>query len=191
MRLNLYAAIALASVLAIPRIAAADTIDDFTLVGGGYTITFSEPATGVTQDHYHAVFLNDPVIATVNGVPGAAGNIQILATFLSGIPSVVLSLPTLNLALDGPLIDTYVSVPINDPTIQFPDYPDDLVVTLTPGSYGLESENASLYGPPPVFSLTITPEAATTAATPEPGTLWLLSTGLAGGLAGLRRPSVG
>ena len=171
----------LATTFLAPRTAAATVVDDFLLTGDGYTITFSEPSTGLTMDHPHGVYLGESVSATVNGVPGVTGNIQILANIIN-LPSVVLSLPGFPVTgLYGPLIDTYVVVPISNPT---PTYPDNLLLTLVPGSYtlsGLDNQYNTVN-----FNLTITQESTPT-PTPEPGTLALLSTGLAGAFAMRRR----
>ena len=183
MKRTLLGTAALLASLALPSIAAADVVDDFSLVGDGYTITFSEPATGITPDHPHGVYLTDSVLATINGGPGTSGSIQILANVLPTLPSLVVSIPGFPVdAIYGNLVDTYTVVPISNPT---PFNPDDLQLTLTPGTYSFTGEDTSTSDFVD-FSLTITQEPST-ALTPEPGTFALLSTALACGGITLRR----
>lgn len=181
--------VALATALALPSIAAADVIDDIKVVGDGYTVAFSVPAIGVTPDHPHGVYLADSTLMTINGYSGA-GSVQFLSNHtLFNLPTVILYLPVFSqlpsapslLPLDGPAVDTTVVVPSSDP-----NYADYLQLTLIPGVYPFQNQNGAI-GVDPNFTLTITQEAATSAATPEPGTLALFSTGLVCGWGVLRR----
>jgi hypothetical protein len=56
--------------LLVPTIAHADTIDDFTLVGQGHTITYSLPNSAIVMNHLHAVVLFASAPATIDSVPG-------------------------------------------------------------------------------------------------------------------------
>lgn len=182
MQLNLLAFTVSAFLLALPKMATADVIDDITVVGSGYTITFSVPATGVTPDHPHAVYLTDSTVMTINGYSGT-GSAQFMSNITVVEPyTVILDLPAIPqlsslpsvLSLSGPPVDTTVILPTSNPIPV--NHPDDLQLTLVPGVYSFQNAFAGI-GSNPNVTITITPEATPAAATPEPGTLALLFTG--------------
>jgi hypothetical protein len=176
----------LASGFTLPIAAHADTIDDFTLVGQGHTITYSLPNSAIVMNHPHAVWLNASAPATIDGVPGynVLGEYY-LPGFPSGtIPSIVLSVPSSinggNLALFGPsVLQVSEVIPIDDPSDV---HPNDLLVAFVPGTYDLRTILGS--APFPSYTLTIGAESA---STPEPSTFALLGTGLLGAIAAVRR----
>jgi hypothetical protein len=178
----------LAAALILPLTAHADTIDDFDLVGGGYTITFSLPAsfTAPNPSHQASVVLAN-IPSSVNGVSGSSVNMGFYLPnfpFRSGIDFAIT--PPLSggapgtfdeFALTGP--DVIQLLPGTTPTFTAAEF--------LPGTYSLpqffNGVPEDTQGGIP-FVLTITPEAA--AATPEPSTLVLLGTGVLG-LASLAR----
>ena len=180
----------LATLFAFPLAAHADAIDDFTLTGGGHTITFSEPASTIIMDHPHIVYLTENASSTIDGV---AGYTDLAAFFLPfpNTPEMTLTVPTF-IDASGELtfynsatMLSYVVLPVPFPTFA---YPDNLALTFIPGPYALNAD--SLNAPPVPYTLTITPEAATPATpTPEPTSITLLATGTLGllGLAGRHR----
>ena len=176
----------LASAFTLPLAAHADTIDDFTLVGQGHTITYSLPNSAIVMNHPHAVWLNAGAPATIDGVPGynVFGEYY-LPGFQNGtIPSIVLSVPSSinggDLTLYGPsVLQVSEIIPIDDPSIV---HPNDLLVAFVPGTYDLKTLLGS--APFPSYTLTI---AAESAPTPEPSTFALLGTGLLGAIAAVRR----
>jgi hypothetical protein len=180
MRKALFTLALLASALSLPVAAHADTIDDFVLTGEGHTITYSLPNSAVVMDHPHGVFLQASAPTTIDGVPGYIEGGDYYIPRLN-LPSVILSVPSSidngSLTLWGPnVVQVSQIIPVSDPSF---GHPDDLLVAFVPGTY-----NLTLFNPsrpvPSSYSLTITEEPST-AATPEPSTLLLFATGLAGG----------
>ena len=175
----------LASAFTLPLAAHADTIDDFTLVGQGHTITYSIPNSAIVMNHPHAVYLSASAPATIDGVPGynVSGE-YCVSVCLSQLPSIILSVPSSinggNLNLFGlSVLQVSEVIPIDNPN---EGHPNDLLVAFVPGTHDL---NAFPFSPPfPTYTLTI---AAESAPTPEPSTFALLGTGLLGAIAAVRR----
>ena len=199
MRLNLFVVAVVAAALGLPKFAVADVIDDFSIVGTGLDITFSLPATTlayVTTPHsyWYATF---PEIS--NGVP-ATGSLLLAVAYegcspaeFSTLAGVVLCGPyagpdfgsggmwTLGAFTPAPGIsNAYVPLTFNPGTYQDTDFLHPI------GScpyIGIE-----VYGwTYPQYTISIAQESTPSNATPEPGTLLLLSTGLATGFGVLRR----
>lgn len=205
MRLNLFAAVLLVFALAVPRIAAADVIDDFTIVGNGLDITFSLPATTTVEVHADDNYYVFSFTEIRNGVaqPGSLGMTIEEDPCLGSLDGS--QVDGIALCTYGPAQEpsytplwNYAFEPLSPPTFFYTGYD---IFTFNPGTYllmdidhdpCLQPDHPSpCYLPDPQYTLTITPEAATLGATPEPGTLLLLSTGLAGGWGVLRRRKIG
>ena len=174
----------LASAFTLPLAAHADTIDDFTLVGQGHTITYSLPNSAIVMNHPHAVWLNASAPATIDGVPGYNVGGEYYLPGFATLPSIVLSVPSSinggDLTLYGEwVLQVSEIIPIDDPSIA---HPNDLLVAFVPGTYDLKTLLGS--APFPTYTLTI---AAESASTPEPFTFALLGTGLLGAIAAVRR----
>jgi hypothetical protein len=185
MRKALFPLALLASALALPLAAHADTIDDFVLTGNGESVTFSLPATTdgyILHAHFNSFFESAP--GTIDGSPvtlGALFYVPYFAGLLQGIPALGIS----STPLTSFPLDLYGDIPytFNEVPAQFPNPSDEGTVyfTFVPGTYELKD---SPYTPGLAYTLTITPETST-AATTEPTTLLLFATGLAAGMIGL------
>jgi hypothetical protein len=180
----------LASALFLPLTAHADTIDDFVLSGGGNIITFSAPASFTVFNHPHLVSASLVNVATsVNGLSGYSSNLTFYTNFEVGrggldfylTPSILGGGPDTNTfyTLAGPIVTQPTFATLDEPLA---------TVTFLPGTYSLPQ---FFNGIPQntqggiLFTLTITPEAAS--ATPEPSTLVLLGTGVLGLTSQARR----
>ncbi len=173
--------LAVAAVLfSLPLAAHALTLDDFTLIGEGHSITFSLPDTGITPDHLHGVTLTESASTTIDGVPGYTESATFYVAGGLGLPQFLFTVPSTidngELVFAGPYATTFTVIPTANPIPVI--HPDDLLVTFVPGVYTY-LDNSYLNYPPHFYTLTITPEA-TTAATPEPSSLVLLATGALG-----------
>jgi hypothetical protein len=168
-----FASLAILAACLITRPAHASTLDDFTLVGEGHTITFSLPDSTTIQDHPHIVSLGADAAATIDGVSGYTEAGTFFLPFLNP-PSMTFTVPSTidggELTLYGQYLLSFIIIPISDPS-EF--HPDDILTTFVPGTYSL-TEN-SVFFPSAPYTLTITPEV--TSATPEPASLTLLATG--------------
>jgi hypothetical protein len=170
----------LVAALILPLTAHADTIDDFALVGGGYSITFSLPAsfTAPNPSHLSSVVLTN-IASSVNGVSGSSVNMGFYLPnfpFRTGIdfaitPPLSGGSGTEEFALTGPDVIQLLSG--TTPTFTAAEF--------IPGMYSLpqffNGIPQNTQGGIP-FVLTVTPEAAS--ATPEPSTFVLLGTGVLG-----------
>jgi hypothetical protein len=169
----------LASALTLPLIAHADPIDDFVLKGDGHTIAYSLPATSSYPFYSLFNFFSDGARATIDGVSGYNIGGQYAAIFpyidvIFDVPSSVYGVS--QLYLDGPRFWSIVTEPASNPP---PYFQFDIVPTFIPGTYSLQGVSSPPFEPldPPVdYTLTITQETST-APTPEPSTLALLTTG--------------
>ena len=173
MRKIVFPLVLLASAFVLPTTAHADAIDDFVMTGtfgNSNVITFSLPASppGNTINNcppgappqcipQYELSFNAEALVTTNGVTTDEG-----LTFLRGLAGggfYIGEPPQTSIKYIGPTL--YV-LNGEDPT-------------FVPGTYDLISFGS---GPTLPYSLTITPE--TIAPTPEPSTLALFGTGLAG-----------
>ena len=179
---SLFTLALLASALTLSPTAHADTIDDFTLVGQGHTITYALPATSAFPDFFHFNSFTESAPTTIDGVSGSVESGQY---FFPGLntPRLLIDVPASVfgvgfLEFSGPVFFTSTTEPASNPP---PDFQDDVVPTFTPGIYTLQSLGSALqpFSPPVFYTLTITQETST-APTPEPASLTLLATGALG-----------
>jgi hypothetical protein len=166
MRKSLFTFALLASALTLPLNSAhADTIDDFVLTGGGNVITFSLPATTDTFEITGAGGVDGGFDVSAegefNGQPVEIG-MQFLSPFLFTGPGISFFGLDNNLEVVGALL---YGGPSGDHT-------------FLDGTFKLHS----FFGDPVPYVLTITPEVSS-ATTPEPSALALLSTGILGLIA--------
>jgi hypothetical protein len=169
----------LTSASTLPLIAHADPIDDFVLKGDGHTIAYSLPATSSYPFYSLFNFFSDGAPATIDGVSGYSIGGRYAAIFpyidvIFDVPTSVYGVS--QLYLDGPQFWSIATEPASNPPGYFQF---DIVPTFIPGTYSLQGEVGGYFDPiePPVdYTLTITQETST-APTPEPSTLALLTTG--------------
>lgn len=158
----------------LPLAAHADTVDLFTLTGGGNTYTWTLPSpvsfTVVNEPQFLPTF---PIILTVNGVPTASS-----VTFEFGHVA--------NLIVGGLQV-------LNSPSVLNPTLlSDNGTVSSYTGTFdlgtfggGVEAfSNGTLTYVP--YTLTIAPQQQVSPA-PEPSSLLFLGTGFAAALIRLRR----
>jgi len=180
---SLFGLTVLASVLALPLAAHADTLDDFVLTGGGHTITYSLPSTFTFPDDPSVEFFSATATgATIDGVSGytVPGQYDAIpsqtGTLQLDVPESIFGYPSI--LFQGPQLDSTAFVPSGDP-----NNPLNIVATFLPGTYDLigagQSPGSLGEGNPVAYTLTIAPQTAT-AMTPEPSSLVLLATGIFG-----------
>jgi hypothetical protein len=176
MRKALLTLAALASAFTLSLTAHADTIDDFTLVGQGHTITYSLPSTAILVDHPHGIILSASAATTIDGVSGYNELGQYYLPGFPNLPGFVLSVPS---SIDDGSLVFYGQWPLQVSEVIPMGFgqPDDLLVAFVPGTYNLTLGNFGVGFPPPTYTLTIATESA---ATPEPASLTLLTTGVLG-----------
>jgi hypothetical protein len=168
MRKTVFPLVLLASAFVQPLAAHADAIDDFVLTGNGLDITFSLLASPPGNE------MTCPPISP-SCLPGSETAFYLSTPVTTnGITSVEsLAFPTLR--FEGGL-----SIG-NNPGRLFGTQlftPDAANPTFLTGTFDLTAINPKGFPPILDYSLTITPE--TTSPTPEPSTLALFGTGLAG-----------
>jgi len=177
----------LASALFLPRIAHAVTVDDFVLTGDGNIITFSAPASFTVFNHPHLVSAGLANVATsVNGLSGYSSNLNFYLNYEVGIRSLDFYI-TPSIFGGGP--GTYTDYTLTGPDVAWlviPNLEPLATVMFLPGTYSLPQ---FFNGVPQntrggiLFTLTITPEAA---STPEPSTFAMMATGILGAITILR-----
>lgn len=156
----------------LPLTARADTLDSFTVVGGGLDIALSLPtSTTLPIAFLTGQFQPGPVAGTVNGVSES-----ISTNFLYGTGCAVCS--TLLLHFDSQTL--FIGLPslwqVTSPAAGLETF------SFLAGTYNAPSQSPS---GGPVYTINITPQAS--AVTPEPPPLVLVCTAVLAGGALLRR----
>jgi hypothetical protein len=186
MRKALFTLALFASALSIPLTAQADTIDDFVLTGGGNIITFSAPASFTVFNHPHLVSASLANVATsVNGLSGYSSNLTFYLNNEVGRGGLDFYLTSISGG--GP--DTYTDYTLTGADVAslvIPNLDPQATVIFLPGTYSLPQFFSGIPQNTQggiTFSLTITPEAA---STPEPSTFAMMATGILGAITTLR-----
>jgi hypothetical protein len=192
MRKSLFLLALFASALILPLTAHADTIDDFSITGGGHTITYSLPGTISSPNYSLFTSFYQSAPTTIDGVSGYAVQGQYFLFFnppvnlILSVPNAVFGAPALPLLDTSSAFISWSFVPASNPP---PYFQQDVVATFIPGTYTLEGLSNFLQplAPPVPYTLTITQESS--AATPEPSSVVLLATGALGliGFAATKR----
>ena len=156
-------------------------IVDLQVVGEGHTITFSLPDSATIWDTAPSFpTLGASAPAAIDGISGyTVGGTYYTKYALSRFPNIILYTPDSyvggQLLLWGPVVLKDTFIPIDNPT---PNHLGDLLVTFVPGTYSFERSTSGWYlDPVAPYTVTITEESS---AVPEPSSLVLLVTGLAG-----------
>jgi hypothetical protein len=164
-------------VLALSQQAArADTVDNFTLVGDGHTVTWSLPGAASFPDFSLFNFFYESAPATIDGISGYSIGGDYYTYFYRSL-SVEFDLPASifgasSFPLAGPQFTNISFVAAYNPP---PYLQEDVIGGFNPGTYSLQQLSA---GPPVDFTLTIAQQ--TLPDTPEPPSLLLLATGALG-----------
>jgi hypothetical protein len=164
----------LASAFVLPLAAHADAVDDFVLTGNGLDITFSLPAS--------------PPGNEMTCPPSAPSCLPGSETFFTASTLVTTNGVTSTETLDFPTLRFGGGLDIGATRFfgnQALYTPDAATPTFLLGTFDVSIINSGGFPPILDYSLTITP--ASTAPTPEPSTLALLSTGVLGLVSLARR----
>ncbi len=188
MRKSLFLLAFFVSALTLPLTAHADSMDDFTIVGGGHTITYSLDSSITFPNFSLFNFFTASAPTTIDGTSGYVETGDYYDTGIFPHVSLILSVP------DAVFGATQIYL-LGPPFIDF-DFvsPTTGIATFVTGMYtlqGLSSFGLQPLDPPVTYTLTISPE--TSAPTPEPSSLILLTTGALGlirfaGIRGRRQP---
>jgi hypothetical protein len=174
---------------ALPIAAHADTLLDFTITGPSPSpiVTFTLPEHPFFLNTLHLIAVGTRTSASVNGVSGYTADLTFFTGIGSGSESLILDVFSFDPSLPPSGIDVTLSgAPLISPYFgaDYPAPPGYFTALLRTGHIVLPEY---IFSPtPPLYTIDITPEAATA---PEPSTLILLLTG-AGGLLAARRQTL-